>query len=560
MKVLRGHKGDVYSVVICGGYIASTGYDKSIKIWNADTGRHIRNLLGHTSIVKSLCAVSDENSSFLVSGSWDNTVRLWNLVNGECLQVLNGHTNRVKAVSCFVNVEIYIFSGGDDCLVKLWSTTHACEIKTWAGHSQPVTCVAVSNGIRIRHGASGSADGTVRIWELPPPHTFSKRMGQSIIILNGHSQAVSSVAFSSFELAMQIYTGGEDGFVIVWEYETGQPLRRFDSRGVGISGMVCMLRGNVESIVSTLFDGTIRVWDCKTGNESKRENIREGKALSCVACQEDMRGTLVVVGGSDGFLRLLPRMEDIYYAQDIAGKGLKIKFTEGVSTGGMSRVQFQIAKKSDRPATGSLAIERNNLPKITRNVRYYGREPLKSKPPKGGRDPATIHKDDVDSSLDLQITKSAANSPTGSPRRDGKGRKRLDTLSNSPDVISENPSTGSEAVNEGETVILAATLGEGDDLMDALHYVDRPLGAVAAVHVRGKGGAVDESQREAPRVFQRKVKPHTAATMRRNRHLPKIYPVKKEFVLTVSQYVEPLLASGSGNMLTIQSYSSTDSL
>lgn len=559
MKVLRGHKGDVFAVVICGGYVASTGYDKCIKIWNADTGKQIRSLVGHTSIVKSLCAVGDESNTYLVSASWDTTVRLWNVGTGECMQILNGHANRVKAVTCFVHVEIYIFSGGDDCYVKLWSTTHACEVKTWAGHSQTITSVAVSKGFGTRFGASGSTDGTVRIWELPPPHTFSKRMGQSAMILDGHSRAVTSVVFSNFDLAKQIFSSGEDGLIIVWEYETGQPIRRIDSNGQSISSIVCLVRGNVESLVSTLSDGTLRIWDCKTGRECKRENVRDGQgSLFCVACHEDVGGTLVVVGGSEGFLRLLPRMEDVYLSQDIAGKGLKIKFTDGVSvasTAGGSRVQFQIAKKTDRPATGSLAMERNNLPKITRNVRYNGREPLRSSPMKAVKESAALRAD-VDSSLDLQIIKTPVGSP-GQEKRDERAGSEYIGFSSSPDVISENPSTASDTGNEMDAIVHS---GAESNSLSELHYVERPT-AVSAVYVN-KGRAIANSDRpkDAPRVLQRRVKPHTAASIRRNRLLPKIHIVKKEFVLTVSQYVEPMLASGSTNILRIQSYPSTDTL
>lgn len=147
MKVLRGHKGDIHSVIFFDDMIASTGYDKTIKIWNNTTGILIRTLIGHTSIIKTLTSGLYHNISLIISGSWDNTIRIWDSQTGECKNILIGHNNRVKAViTTIIDNILYILSTSDDCTIKLWDI-EGNILCTFIGHNQPVISIAVSNSL-----------------------------------------------------------------------------------------------------------------------------------------------------------------------------------------------------------------------------------------------------------------------------------------------------------------------------------------------------------------------------------------------------------------------------
>lgn len=58
-----------------GMYLVSSSYDRTIKIWNADTWTHVKTLEGHPDKVMSVDIAS--NNKYIASSGWDRTVKLW---------------------------------------------------------------------------------------------------------------------------------------------------------------------------------------------------------------------------------------------------------------------------------------------------------------------------------------------------------------------------------------------------------------------------------------------------------------------------------------------------
>ncbi|MBN3923943.1 MAG: WD40 repeat domain-containing protein, partial [Nostoc sp. NMS4] len=87
---LQGHDGIVRSVSFSadGKTLASGSDDKTIKLWNLETGKEIRTLKGHNSDVNSVSFSPDGKT--LASGSDDSTIKLWNLETGKEIRTLKG--------------------------------------------------------------------------------------------------------------------------------------------------------------------------------------------------------------------------------------------------------------------------------------------------------------------------------------------------------------------------------------------------------------------------------------------------------------------------------------
>ena len=77
LKTFEGHSSYVSSVAYSpdGTKIISGSDDKTIKIWDANTGQCLKSLEGHSDYVNSVAFSPDGTK--IISGSTDTTVKIW---------------------------------------------------------------------------------------------------------------------------------------------------------------------------------------------------------------------------------------------------------------------------------------------------------------------------------------------------------------------------------------------------------------------------------------------------------------------------------------------------
>ena len=108
-----------------GDLLAVASYNSEIRVHDAESGRLMKTLKGHTDEVLSL-AFSNDGAS-LVSGGKDHTVRIWDVKAGELLSTFHGHDAPVRSVD-FSPAGDSVASCSDDGTVRMWLAASKTEV------------------------------------------------------------------------------------------------------------------------------------------------------------------------------------------------------------------------------------------------------------------------------------------------------------------------------------------------------------------------------------------------------------------------------------------------
>jgi WD40 repeat protein len=130
------HDGPVMALAASpdGKTLASAGFDRVIRLWDPETKKVRKTLLGHRGGVLALGFSPDGKT--LASASADRTVRLWDPATGKTRTTLKGHAASVWALS--FSKDGVLATGAFDGTVKLWDVkkgeeTGSFSVPTWKG-------------------------------------------------------------------------------------------------------------------------------------------------------------------------------------------------------------------------------------------------------------------------------------------------------------------------------------------------------------------------------------------------------------------------------------------
>src|SRR5579871_4127378 len=249
-RTLEGHTGEVWSVAVSpdGQRAVSASSDKTLKVWDLETGREIRTLSGHGHWVVSAAMMGDAKRA--VSASWDKTLKVWDLESGSELRTLTGHSGVVFAVAVTADGKRAV-SASNDKTLKLWDVESGRELRTFRGHTGGVRGVALTGDGRF--AVSASEDYSLKLWDLAT--------GRDLYTLTGHSNRVVGVAVSAD--GYLAVSASWDNTLRLWDLENGKELQTLEGHAGWVVGVA--VNGEAQRAVSASWDSTLRVWDLRAG-------------------------------------------------------------------------------------------------------------------------------------------------------------------------------------------------------------------------------------------------------------------------------------------------------
>jgi WD40 repeat protein len=255
LKNLDGHKRNVKSAVFSpDGTLALTASDSTARIFEVATGKVLKVFSGHTFGITS-AVFSPDGKWALTAG--DSTARIYEVATGKELQVLKGHTNYVRSAVFSPNGKLALTASNDNT-ARIFEVATGKELQVLKGHTSSVNRAIFSPDGKLALTASDGGsklkgyDRTARIFEVAT--------GKALQVLSGHTDYITSVVFSPD--GKLVLTASDDNTARIIEVATGKELQVLKGHTSDVNSAVFSPDGRH---VLTSADHKTILWDAATG-------------------------------------------------------------------------------------------------------------------------------------------------------------------------------------------------------------------------------------------------------------------------------------------------------
>lgn len=196
----------IYRVIYSpdGSLLAAAGFQDTVRLYNAATGRLERTL--NCSAVAMRALKFSPDGSLLAAGGRNGQIRIWRPGNGAVVRDLSAGPHRIRALAFSADGD-RLAVGGDGPFLRLWDVSDGAEVKAFVSRPGRVMSLVFCGDDLV---ATGSSDNLIRVWSLDSE--------SEVYRLVGHHGSVSALEFNPAE--QTLLSGSFDTTICFWKLPT----------------------------------------------------------------------------------------------------------------------------------------------------------------------------------------------------------------------------------------------------------------------------------------------------------------------------------------------------
>jgi WD40 repeat protein len=261
--------------------ISAGAWDKTVKIWDAETGFALASLQHADGIYD--CAYSPDGRRIIAAGSWVGEVRIWDARTGKAVAVLPDHDQ----------LDLYCAYSPDASRIVTCSKS---KVRLWEAATARLTHTLTLSEYLSQ--CSFSPDGRYILWDTTANtiQIFDVEKLKVVATLFGHGDCINMCTFSPD--GRRIASVSKDATLKVWD--VGLALKG-SKKGVDATPVyVCAYSADGKRVVSGNEEGRLRIWDAGSGKELPARS-RHKDYVKTLTFSDD--GRRLVSGSADNTLK-----------------------------------------------------------------------------------------------------------------------------------------------------------------------------------------------------------------------------------------------------------------
>ncbi|MBL7858021.1 MAG: caspase family protein [Cyclobacteriaceae bacterium] len=324
-----GHSAKVHNILFTpdGRKIISISEDKTIRVWNAETGEMVQKFesqIGDGPEGMFYSSAISPNGKLLavagypVSSESENYIIIIDLEKNQQVGTAKGHTNVINCLS-FSGTGSYLASGGDDNTVRIWKMGDAAEIKTVLTIPTPSRVSSISFNPKTQELAVAHESKDILLFNLAGLDNGSVAK-PTPKVLKKHKGLIDKVVYApdGFYLASSSY----ENELILWRTD-GSVVKEFDKISAPVNAMA--FSADSKILVGLDVTGKGMSWQIPAGTKFTDYTVHDNAVFSA-AFSPSMSGNYVVAsaGGINNEILLWNAINGLTVRR-IKGKGSAIQ-------------------------------------------------------------------------------------------------------------------------------------------------------------------------------------------------------------------------------------------